>query len=141
MNGRLKGMRTGDEPPFSFLTQETGMSSIKVGPRLRRQPFFRKKKSMMLKSNVQKRVHPSSGSAIYPENQIGYVFRIKSNSPVKEITNHSDSSTRVAPKSCPLAGSDEGGSSKIAINTTKSSVKQSLTEQPRTLALSISPVK
>ena len=45
-------------------------------------------------------------------------FRIKSNSPVKEITTHSDSSTRVAPKSCPLARSDEGGSSKIAINTT-----------------------
>ena len=96
---------------------------------------------MMLKSDVQKRCYPFSGSPIYPGNEVGYVFRIKSNSPVKEITNHSDNSTKVAPKSCPPAGSDEEVSSKSVINNTKSSVKQSLTEQPRTVSSSISPVK
>ena len=61
-------------------------------------------------------------------------------SPVKESTNLSNSSTKVAPKSCPPAGSDEGGSSNSVLNANKSSLKQSLIEKSSTVASPIAPV-
>ena len=62
------------------------------------------------KSNVEKRCYPSTEQVIYPENKVGYVFRIVVKRHDSEVTRQGDTSSKVTPRSFPPAGCDGGDS-------------------------------
>ena len=62
------------------------------------------------KSNVEKRCYPSTEQVIYPENKVGYVFRIVVKRHDREVTRQGDTSSKVTPRSFPPAGCDSGNS-------------------------------